>query len=113
MSINERIKKLIDLETGGNKRAFALKIGVTASVIENIVGKRKSTPSYSVIKKISQIENLNLNWVINGVGNIYLDVFYQETKAQEFDSGNKEKLKNLLFQLQTIEKEISMILSKL
>lgn len=113
ISINNRIQKLIDLETGGNKRAFAKRIGVTASVIENIVGKRKSTPSYTVIEKISQIDKLNLNWIINGVGNIYLDVIHQETKEQHLDSVNKEKLKNLLIQLQTIEREISMVLGKL
>ena len=113
MSVNDRIKKLIDLETGGNKRAFALKIGVTASVIENIVGKRKSTPSYSVIKKISKIENLNLNWIIKGVGNIYQDVYYQEAKEQALDSVNKETLRNLLSHLKIIEKEILDLVGKL
>ena len=38
MTINERMNHIIKELYGGNKRAFANAIGVSATVIENVVG---------------------------------------------------------------------------
>jgi len=72
MTISDRIQKIINDLFDGNKRAFSLAIGVTASVTENIVGKRKSSPSYEVMNKIlSSIENLSVEWLVTGRGEIF------------------------------------------
>jgi hypothetical protein len=38
MNINERIENIIKDHYSGNKRSFAKAVGVSATVIENIVG---------------------------------------------------------------------------
>lgn len=68
MTINERLSKLIRILFGGNKSAFASRLGVTPSVIDNIVGKRQSKPSFDLIEKLSSIEEVNLDWLITGHG---------------------------------------------
>lgn len=68
MTINERLSKLIRILFGGNKSALASRLGVTPSVIDNIVGKRQSKPSFDLIEKLSSIEEINLDWLITGHG---------------------------------------------
>ena len=69
--INERIKQLIETVSGGNKRAFSLLIGVSPTVIENIVGSRKGKPGYELLEKIIfSIENINTEWLFTGRGDI-------------------------------------------
>ncbi|MFA6727380.1 MAG: hypothetical protein WCS17_04065 [Prevotella sp.] len=67
--INERIQQLINTVSNGNKRAFSKLIGVTPTVIENIVGTRKGKPGYELLEKIVfAIENINIDWLITGRG---------------------------------------------
>lgn len=62
---------LINAVSNGNKRAFAHLVGVTPTVIENIVGKRQGKPGYNLLEKISfAIENLNPNWLLTGEGSM-------------------------------------------
>lgn len=69
MSINERVQKIIDDLYSGNQRAFSGAIGVTASVIGNIVGKRQSSPSFELIEKIIySIEDISIEWLLTGRG---------------------------------------------
>ena len=42
MSINERLKTIIEEQYNGNKRAFSMAIGVTPTVIENVVAELAS-----------------------------------------------------------------------
>lgn len=51
MSINERLKTIIEEQYNGNKRAFSMAIGVTPTVIENVVGSRQGKPSFDVLEK--------------------------------------------------------------
>lgn len=100
MTIHDRIQKIINDLFAKNKRAFSIAIGVTPSVTENIVGKRKSSPSYEVINKIlSSIENLSVEWLITGKGDMYsipvasesvvgYGKNFVETLKPFFDSGN-------------------------
>lgn len=74
MTINDRFQKIIKILFGGNKSAFASAIGVTPSVIENIVGKRQGKPSFELLEKISAIEEININWVVTGVGEMFNDL---------------------------------------
>ena len=68
-SIKDRYDFLIDHFSGGNKRLFARSIGVSPSVIENIVGTRQTNPSFEILQKtLIAYENINANWLINGNG---------------------------------------------
>lgn len=70
MDINQRINSIITELYNGNKRAFSQAIGVTPTVVENIVGSRQSKPSYGLLKKICSIENISTEWVISGTGDM-------------------------------------------
>lgn len=92
MTINERFEKIIRLIYAGNKSAFAKAIGVTPSVVENIVGKRQGNPSFDVLEKVSAIAQINIEWLITGEGDMFkadetkdvphTHVGHQETKPR-------------------------------
>lgn len=65
--INERIQQLIEKECKGNKRAFAQRVGISPSSIENVVGTRGGKPSFDLLEKILlAFENVDANWLILG-----------------------------------------------
>ncbi len=67
--IQERIHYLIDHYFNGNKRAFASSVGVSPTVIENIVGSRQGKPSFDVLQKISLANaNISTSWLLTGKG---------------------------------------------
>jgi hypothetical protein len=69
MNIKERYDALIVHFSGGNKSAFAKKIKVGDTVIQNIIGKRQTNPSFEVLEKtIFAFENLNADWLLTGRG---------------------------------------------
>lgn len=72
MSINSRFELLIDTLFNGKQSAFASAIGVTPSVINNIVGKRQGKPSFELMEKISAIEGINIDWLISGRGEMLI-----------------------------------------
>ena len=63
--------ELINSISKGNKRAFSNLVGVTPTVIENIVGTRKGKPGYELLEKIAfAIEYINLDWLLTGRGSM-------------------------------------------
>lgn len=70
MNINERLDKVIKALFNGNKRAFAQCVGISATVVENVVGTRKGKPSYDVLEKICAKANISAEWLITGQGNM-------------------------------------------
>lgn len=68
MSINERFQEVINLLYKGNKRAFALNVGISATVVENVVGSRKGKPSYDVLEKVCAKANISGDWLLTGRG---------------------------------------------
>lgn len=78
--INKRIQELIAAVTKGNKRAFSAMVGVSPTVIENIVGSRQGKPGFDLLEKIAySIENINLDWLITGRG----EMLKEEQKKEE------------------------------
>jgi hypothetical protein len=68
MPIKDRLNELITLFSNGNKKLFAETVGVSPTVIENIVGKREGNPSFEVLRKIlCAFESVNPDWLINGI----------------------------------------------
>lgn len=55
MTVNERFETIIRVLFGGNKRAFALHVGISPTVVENVVGTRKGKPSFDVLEKYAQM----------------------------------------------------------
>ncbi|MFK1819452.1 hypothetical protein ACIXCY_22150 [Bacteroides fragilis] len=81
--INKRIMELINAISKGNKRAFSHLVGVTPTVIENIVGTRQGKPGYELMSKIAfAIENINLDWLLTGRGTMFLNDLNQPLSPQ-------------------------------
>ncbi len=72
-TINSRLSTLIHELYGGNKRAFASAVGVSPTVIENIVGARQGKPSYDVINKICANANVSSEWLLMERGSMLRD----------------------------------------
>lgn len=70
MTINEKFKQIIALLYGGNKRSFANTVGVSPTVIENVVGTRQGKPSFDVLEKVCANANINPTWLLTGEGDM-------------------------------------------
>lgn len=65
-TINGRIQTIIDNYFDGSKTAFSEAVGVSTSVVDNLVGKRQSRPSFDVLQKIANLPNIPLDWLVYG-----------------------------------------------
>lgn len=66
--INDRLEELIHV-LKHNRNSFADEIDVSATIIYNIVGRRRSSPSFEVLEKIKNtFPQVNMNWIIAGEG---------------------------------------------
>ena len=74
MNINERFETIIQVLFGGNKRAFANAVGISPTVVENVVGARKGKPSYDVLEKVCANANISAEWLILGKGELVSDM---------------------------------------
>jgi hypothetical protein len=68
MNINSRFNKIINTCYSGNKRSFALSVGISPSVVENVVGQRSGKPSFDVLEKVCANANINPEWLLTGSG---------------------------------------------
>lgn len=68
MDINKRFEVIINSVYKGNQSAFAKAIGVTPTVIANVVGTRQGKPSFDVISKICANANISADWLLTGHG---------------------------------------------
>lgn len=66
MTINERFEWIIKILFNGNKRAFAKAVGISPTVVENVVGARKGKPSYDVLLKVCANANISAEWLFFG-----------------------------------------------
>jgi len=72
MTINERLHQLIDETNLKTQRAFAQEVGVSTSTL-NVSLKKDKEPATGMILKIKQkFQNLNLNWLLIGEGEMWL-----------------------------------------
>lgn len=75
MTINERFETIIKVLFAGNKRAFALHVGVSPTVVENVVGKRQGKPSFDFLEKVCASANISAEWLLMGTGEMAMDMF--------------------------------------
>lgn len=88
MNINEKIDAIIKMLFSGNKRAFAKYIGISPTVVENIVGTRKGKPSFDVLQKICANANISAEWLLLGTDDTLKNVF-NIRKDLKIPSANK------------------------
>ncbi|MDR0620255.1 MAG: XRE family transcriptional regulator [Bacteroidales bacterium] len=105
MSIQERIKFIIESLFRGNKAAFSKQINVSPTVIENVVGTRNGKPSYDVIEKICANANISAEWLLTGNGEILKK---NEVVEQKNESGN-EILFTLIEKNEKLNQEIGAL----
>lgn len=74
MTINERFQTIIDILFNGNKRAFAIHVGVSPTVVENVVGKRQGKPSFDFLEKVCANANISAEWLLMGNGEQFKDM---------------------------------------
>ncbi len=68
-TINQRIQIIVDERFGGNKSKLATLAEIKVSTLTNILGPRKTEPSYSVMAKIEKaVSGLDHNWFMYGMG---------------------------------------------
>lgn len=97
MTINDRISELIEA-LGYNENSFAKKVGVSASVIFNMVNPkgRKSYPSGPVLEKLLSLEKngsrVSADWLLRGEG----ELFEGSDKVIETDTTELENTIELL-----------------
>lgn len=71
--VNKRVADLIKA-LGLNVNSFSVAIGVANPVITNIVGGRRSKPSFDLLAKILlSFDNINADWLIIGKGSMFKD----------------------------------------
>ncbi len=112
MTINERFEIIIQILCNGNKRAFAKAVGISPTVVENIVGTRKGKPSYDVLVKVCSNANISAEWLLLGIGDKFADAFEfrkylhissKDVPDSEFEAENKEYEKELAEQTASLE----------
>jgi hypothetical protein len=116
MTINERFKEVIKELYNGNKRAFSFKIGVSPTVIENVVGVRNGNPSYEVIYKVCANANINPAWLILEKGEMLMDEELDMVMepGEVYYKSNPEEVDYVLSLKETIavQKELISVLKK-
>ena len=84
MSINDRIKILIDKLANGKQNVFAEATSIKSTTINGIVGPRQSEPSFSTLKKIiDSYPSLNINWLMKEEGKPLIDQLTEEETFSE------------------------------
>lgn len=99
--INDRIRQLIENECKGNKRAFAQRVGISPSSIENVVGSRGGKPSFDLLEKIlCAFEDIDANWLILGKGR-------EASSKENITPAESNILTKLLDQLQELNEKVA------
>lgn len=66
-TVNQRVEKLVEYFSQGNKSAFAKSIGVSSQGLGEILGGRQSAPSFSLLQKLSiAYPQVRMPWLISG-----------------------------------------------
>jgi hypothetical protein len=103
MNINERIRQVV-ISAFGTQAAAARAMNVERQRIHNIISG--VNPGLEFIKSLSDsVENLNLNWLINGKGEMYLTY----SKASEKTAVIKQKEDRLDKAIKLFENEHKLL----
>ncbi len=91
-SINERIKAVYEHSREKSVRAYAIKIGIPPTTLNECI-KNSTEPRYSLIKRIiDSTPGLSIKWLLTGEGEMFEEVEKVSSK-ESGDSGEMQKLK--------------------
>lgn len=86
MDIFDRMKYLIERESGGNVNNFCKKAGINPETVRSAINYKKSFPSYEVISKILLTYSwVNPDWLILG-----------NEPMQRQDTNNNQNIKEII-----------------
>ena len=105
MTINERMNHIIKELYGGNKRAFANAIGVSATVIENVVGTRQGKPSYDVLEKVCANANISAEWLLMERG----EMLYNSTSQTQYTPYFIEKIAEQAEEIGKLKEQVKLL----
>ena len=90
MTIQERIKMLIESLSNGNVSAFCRATGIKQPTMNTIIGSRQNNPSYEVLFNIANAESFNISaeWLLTGRGEM-LKTSTPATKEQPSEDANR------------------------
>lgn len=73
MTVQERIREIVDKLFEGNISAFCRAIDVKQPTMNTILGERQSKPSYEVLSSIVDANALNVSaeWLLTGKGEMF------------------------------------------
>jgi transcriptional regulator with XRE-family HTH domain len=98
--IGARLKELIQI-LNENPNSFAEKLDISASIIYNIIGGRKSKPSFEILERIKQVySQVNMNWLVSEQGNPVL--------VADNSSDVLTEIRNITNRIQQVEKLAEM-----
>ena len=83
-TFSDRIDRLIQDRTGGNKSKFARKLNVTPAYISKLCKDKENIPSDRTIADICREFNVNEDWLRTGRGDPYIQLSRDEELAQFF-----------------------------
>jgi SOS-response transcriptional repressor LexA len=93
MSVEERLLKVIEI-SGLSKKDFAESIGVSNSNISNWINPEyTSKPSFDALLRISEKHFINVNWLLSGIGEVFLDQVKDQKPKVEI---NADRLKHYI-----------------
>lgn len=68
-TVSERIAQMVEHYAKGNKSAFAKAVGISNQSLGEIVGSRKSAPSFAALQKICiAFPEVRMEWLVMGKG---------------------------------------------
>ena len=110
MTIKLRYDELISHFSAGNKRLFCKRIGVAPTVLENIVGKRQTKPSFDVLEKtLCAFENISARWLITGEGEMTI----KEIQENKNNINELHMIRELAGENALLKNEVTLLKKKL
>lgn len=83
-TFSDRIDRLIQDRTGGNKSKFARQLNVTPAYISKLCKDKENIPSDRTIADICREYDVNEDWLRTGRGDPYIQLSRDEELAQFF-----------------------------
>lgn len=105
-SIADRINELIS-ELGIPKNSFALKIGISSSLISQITTKKNNFRTDILQKITSAYPNLSSEWLLNGVGGMWNTTSQKGENTSMLSSENKSNIEKLKIKAYERDKALS------
>ena len=90
-TFSDRIDRLIQDRTGGNKSKFARQLNVTPAYISKLCKDKENIPSDRTIADICREFNVNENWLRTGQGDPYIQLSRDDELSQFFGEVMKEE----------------------